>query len=266
MSGINSVSTETEEQAAVAEQTASAKAKGGRTQPKAAGTEQAEKTGTTGPSAGEQTVLFRDVLMFRKARENTLLSAEPQDSLSMDLLMAYRTMLINSVSGQEKITLTDAVCVLRDVLLRCHAAGQSWKRLALEINDLFDSGNGFRPFTADDLCRLMKAQPQAKIAFADPADIQAELDEENGKKKVPAAEGQQLSGGNAPAVLDLDGQPVDWNALVGRKLKLTQTGGEAHGYECLIDGTVLSLRDEDSGTVIPVSRISGPVRLELVRE
>lgn len=263
MSGIN-VSTETEEQAAVAEQTASAKAKGVRAQPKTAAAEQVEKSGT-GPSAKEQTVLFRDVLMFRKARENTLLSAEPQDSLSMDLLMAYRTMLINSVSGQERITLTDAVCVLRDVLLRCHAAGQSWKRLALEINDLFDSGNGFRPFTADDLCRLMKAQPQAKISFADPVDIQAELDGENGKRKISAGDEQKTSV-TVPSVLDLDGQPVDWNALVGRKLKLTQAGGEAHGYECLIDGTVLSLRDEDSGTVIPVSRISGPVRLELVRE
>lgn len=125
-------------------------------------------------TAAESTVLFRDVLLFRAAKEN-LLTANETNTLLLDIIRNTRTQLLNVVSSEETITIQDAVCNLRDVLVMCYRKGESWESLALELNQLFERKKNWKPFNVQDLLTYLRSEPVNTLAFAPPYDADTDV-------------------------------------------------------------------------------------------
>lgn len=133
----------------------------------------------------EQKVLYRDVLQMRISIENSLIANE-QPSLPLRLVRSYRSLLLTQVPADEQISVADAVCLLRDVLVLSHDQNeQSWADLALELNSLFDKGN-FKLFTLKDLEELMRGESSECLSFAPPIALDEKEGDQHAKKPLPA--------------------------------------------------------------------------------
>lgn len=178
-------------------------------------------------SEQEATVFYRDVLQFRATKES-FLTANETNQLLLDFNRNYRALLLTAVSSEEKITISDAVCLLRDILIMCHEKGQTWSSLALELNSLFDK-KVRKPFTINDLKLYLKATSNAYLSFAEPYDVDREERMAKTNNKIDLRQPIEDSKVITPqttetevGAVDQNGTPVDWDIFVGQKISVNQ--------------------------------------------
>lgn len=121
-------------------------------------------------------VLYRDVVFYRVTKENQILTKKEIDEELLKIISKYRTMVLTSLLDSDELAFSDAIAMLRDVLIEAHnVLGNSWDLLCVELNSLFFKNIFVKRLTVPELAQLLNKEASNHLSFSDPIDIHNEL-------------------------------------------------------------------------------------------